>query len=109
MNGNYDPNNPYGGYVPIDPRQMRPRNNNFATASLILGIFSMICMGLLPSVLAIVFAVIDRKQNGSFSTASLVGFILGIIATVIAIPLLIYNMYALMKDMEQLLLIGTLF
>ena len=109
MNRNYDPNNPYGGYEPIDPRQMRPRNNNFATASLILGIFSMICMGLLPSVLAIVFAVIDRKQNGRISTASLVGFILGIIATVIAIPLLIYNVYAMMTEVEQTLLIGTLF
>ncbi|MBQ7376923.1 MAG: hypothetical protein IJW71_01200 [Clostridia bacterium] len=109
MNGNYDPNNPFGGYVPIDPRQMRPRNNHFATASLILGIFSMICMGLLPSILAIVFAVLDRKQNGSFSTASLVGLILGIVATVIAIPLLIYNMYTMINEVEQLLLIGTLF
>ncbi len=88
---------------------MRPRNNHFAIASLILGIFSMLCMGLLPSVLAIVFAVIDRKQNGSFSTPSLVGLILGIIATVISIPLLIYNVYTMINEVEQMLLIGTLF
>ena len=106
MNYHYDPNNPYG-YDPIDPRQMMPRQNKWAFASLILGVLSMLCFGVLPSILAIVFAVLDRKQNGSFTKMSLVGLILGIVATVISVPLLIYNLYILATAGPEALMMVT--
>lgn len=59
----------------------------FAIASLVLGIFGILCCCFWPvggtcAILALVFAIINRKQNGTFSGLSIAGLVLAIIGLV---------------------------
>lgn len=65
---------------------------NFAIASLILGIVSILticccCINLIPAILAIVFAVIAKKRDGKMPTMALIGMILAIVAIVLTLIL----------------------
>ena len=73
-------------YVAAPPPPAPPEvGNGYAIASLILGLVGFFCCsGCFPpiSILAIVFAVIDRKRRGSFRGNAIAGLILGIIGLV---------------------------
>lgn len=60
----------------------------FGIASLVLGIFGILCCCFWPvggtcAILALVFAIINRKQNGTFSGLSTAGLVLAIIGLVL--------------------------
>ena len=64
-----------------------PRSRAWSVASLVLGILSVLCCcvaygGLVMGVLAIVFAVISRRNLGYFDGMAIAGLVLGIIGTV---------------------------
>lgn len=72
-----------------EARPIAARKNGFAVAALVLGIISLVCccfdyFSLILSILAIVFAAIDRKQNAVMNGISRGGLICGIIAAVLA-------------------------
>ncbi|MBQ8173899.1 MAG: DUF4190 domain-containing protein [Clostridia bacterium] len=64
------------------------RKNGFSIAALVLGIISIVCccidyLGLVCAILAIVFAVLDKKRNAAMNGMALAGLICGIIGAVI--------------------------
>ena len=64
-----------------------PRSRGWSVASMVLGILSVLCCcisygGLVMGLLAIVFAVISRRNLGYFDGMALAGLVLGIIGTV---------------------------
>lgn len=66
------------------------RKNGFSIAALVLGIVSIVCccisyLGLVCAALAIIFAVLDKKQNEGMNGMALAGLICGIIGAVIAV------------------------
>ena len=66
------------------------RKNGFSIAALVLGIVSIVCccisyLGLVCAALAIVFAILDKKQNAGMNGMALAGLICGIIGAVIAV------------------------
>lgn len=69
---------------PVFAEPLQEPAKGYAIASLVCGIVSFFCFGIVLGVLAIVFGNIAKKQgnNGSMAKA---GFILGIIATVLSL------------------------
>ena len=114
----YDPyrgsrqNSPYGMPQPPAPK----KQNGFATASLVCGIFSLLnlcCftfpMAIIMGVGAISFAVISRKGQ-KMSGPATAGTVLGAIAIVLGVLEFVYAMYAytIMKDPENIAAINRL-
>ncbi len=127
MNNDFNPNeqNTNTGSTPETPLyfdagplgfEQNKVPTGFAVASLVLGIISIVCCCLYPvalalGILAIVFAVINRRQAGTFSGLSTAGLVLGIVGTVLALYLLIDSIVnpvsqeeldALLKEYENL-------
>ena len=74
---------PYGGQPPAAP------SNGMGTAALIMGILQFFCLGIIGSILAIIFGKIGMNKaaageatNGGSAKA---GFILGIIGVILSI------------------------
>lgn len=68
----------------------KPVSQSFGIASLVLGIVSVVCcclgpVGLVLSVLAIVFCVLDCRRQQRFTGMSIAGLVLGIIGIVLGI------------------------
>ena len=100
MNGNY---NGYGGYNNGGSNNdenrgysfqtimdIKSRNRGFAIASMIIGIFSILCCcwvysGVILGALAIIFAVVSRVKMGYFDGMAIAGLVLGIIGLVFAV------------------------
>lgn len=83
------------GYFTADPSftaplidEKPPVKQTFAVAALVLGIIGLVCncccfcLPFVCSVLAIIFACVDRSKAGSFRGYALVGLILGILGAV---------------------------
>lgn len=82
----YNQNQPYQ----YPQYQEQPESGkNFAIASLVLGILSLVCCGsFIFSVLGVIFGVISRqrqKENNGMATAGLVLSIIGIVFSIIGI------------------------
>lgn len=100
--GNPNPNGFNGGYNPNFNNMFAPpppTYNGFAIASLVLGIVSIVCccleyFALVPSCLAIIFALVYRTKTGRFSGVALGGLICGIVGTVFIVALIIYSIVA---------------
>lgn len=105
--------NSFGGF---EPAQKKPQNN-YAIASLVLGIVSLLCcccccfvetIGLIimgvSAILAIVFAFLSKKNaNGKMDAKAIAGLILGIVAIVILLLCLasIIGVYSMMGSVPQ--------
>lgn len=81
----YGQNNPYGNPYGTNPN-MKPTQpyQGFAIASLVLGILSFFCFGIIAGGLAIVFATI-AKNNGNKSGMATAGLVCGIIGVVLTL------------------------
>ena len=74
-----------------------PKTKGYAIASLILGIFSVVCccvswLGLIAGAGAIVFSVLSRRHLGYFDTMTVVGMILGIFGVVFGILTIVFTL-----------------
>lgn len=82
-------------------RNGKPKNIGFSVASLVVGIISVVCCcfgwTFIMGILAIVFAVISRKNLGYFDGLSIAGLILGIFGVVFGVAIVIAN-YCLVTD-----------
>ncbi len=79
MNQDMNQNTVYMGQPP------KQKSVGFSVASLILGIFGLLCcclgpVSLLIGLLGLIFALVGRSQNGSFDALSISGLICSIIA-----------------------------
>ena len=75
-----------------------PRSRGWSVASMVLGILSVICCcitygGLIMGLLAIVFAVVSRRNLGYFDGMAIAGLVLGIIGAVFGIMTIISDIY----------------
>lgn len=101
-------NNAPSGYTAPFVDEKPPIRGTFGTLALIFGIFGVVCCCCCPvfpmiaSILAIVFAVIDRKRFSSFRGITVAGLILGIIGTVLGIYMCVQlsSVGAVMGDPE---------
>ena len=104
--------NYFGGFEPV---QKKPQNN-YAIASLVLGIVSILCccccfadaIGLIimgvSAILAIVFAFLSKKNNnGKMDGKAIAGLILGIVAIVMLLLFLaaIVGVYTMIGQVPQ--------
>ena len=113
MNNEFNFQSNYNGF---EPTQKKPQNN-YAIASLVLGIVSILCcccccfvetIGLIimgvSAILAIVFAFLSKKNaNGKMDAKAIAGLILGIVAIVILLLCLasIIGVYSMMGSVPQ--------
>ena len=79
-------NNDY--FSPLD-EQPPVVKKGFAVASLVLGIFGLVCcclgpVGLIMAILSIVFAIVDRVKAKSFRGLAIAGLIFGIIGLLLS-------------------------
>ena len=110
MNGNGYDNNPFEEKNDDYLFQMvtgrgRRKTYGWSLASMISGIFSVICCctgyaGIIFGVLAIVFAIISRKNLGYFDGMAIAGLVLGIIGFVLGLALII-STYTVDEDMLE--------
>ena len=76
---------------PVQPINMPRESNNYAVASLILGIISVVlCCCCPPAIivtgaLAIVFAIIARKKEGRMNGQAIGGLVCGIVSLVLSL------------------------
>ena len=105
--------NSFGGFEPVQKKSQ----NNYAIASLVLGIVSILCcccccfaetIGLIimgvSAVLAIVFAFLSKKNaNGKMDAKAIAGLILGIVAIVMLLLFLaaIVGVYTMIGQVPQ--------
>lgn len=99
MNGNEFNNNPFEedneDYLfKMVTNNGRRKTYGWSVASMVCGILSVICCclgyaGLVLGVLAIVFAVISRKNLGYFDGMAIAGLVLGIIGLVLGVALIV--------------------
>lgn len=105
--------NTFGGFEPVQKKSQ----NNYAIASLVLGIVSILCcccccfaetIGLIimgvSAVLAIVFAFLSKKNaNGKMDAKAIAGLILGIVAIVMLLLFLaaIVGVYTMIGQVPQ--------
>ena len=86
QNSNYQQEPSFDPYAP----PARKQSNAYAIASLVLGIVAIVCcciseLSLICSVLAIVFAVLSRRQTGFFDGMSTAGLVCGIVGAALAV------------------------
>ena len=105
--------NSFGGFEPVQKKSQ----NNYAIASLVLGILSILCcccccfaetIGLIimgvSAILAIVFAFLSKKNaNGKMDGKAIAGLILGIVAIVMLLLFLaaIVGVYTMIGQVPQ--------
>ncbi len=75
--------------------------NGFAIASLVLGILSILCccqpmIGGICSILALIFSIVSRKQNGRFNGLSIAGLVLAIIGLLLFAYMLVCEILVIM-------------
>ena len=75
-----------------------PRSRGWSVASMVLGILSVLCCcitygGLIMGALAIVFAIVSRRNLGYFDGMAIAGLVLGIIGAVFGIMTIISEIY----------------
>ena len=113
MNNEFNFQSNYNGF---EPAQKKPQNN-YAIASLVLGIVSVLCcccccfaetIGLIimgvSAILAIVFAFLSKKNtNGKMDSKAIAGLILGIVAIVMLLLFLaaIVGIYSMIGSVPQ--------
>lgn len=90
-NENFEPN-----YTVINEEfaAAEKRKNGFSVTALVLGIVCIVCccinfISLVCAALAIIFAILDKKKNGSMNGMALAGLICGIIGAVICVYFII--------------------
>ncbi len=95
MNGNNNPFDEGNDYIfkMVTPSGRR-KTYGWSVASMVLGILSVICCctgyaGIVFGALAIIFAVISRKNLGYFDGMAVAGLVLGIIGFVLGAAILI--------------------
>lgn len=102
QNGGYNPQ--YGGQYNQPPYQnFQPNvqpispNNGMATASLIVGIVSLICCGLPAGIVAIILGAIGLSKSktmcGNGKGMAIVGIILGVVSIVFSIAMLVLYLF----------------
>lgn len=96
-NGYYDRSEEMGSHQtnmpPLGANVLHP-TTGLATASLVCGIcgivFSCCCsIGIIPAVIAIILALVDRRQTAGFSGTALGGLICGIIGALLSILVIV--------------------
>lgn len=117
MNGNYngyDNRTPGGGnnyenrgYSFQTIMDIKSRNRGFAIASMVLGIFSVICccstiVALITATLSIIFAIVSRVRMGYFDGMAVAGLVLGIVGFVFAVSMLLLDAFFTEKFLEWL-------
>ena len=75
-----------------------PRSRGWSVASMVLGILSVLCCcitygGLVMAALAIVFAIVSRRNLGYFDGMAIAGLVLGIIGSVFGIMTIVSDIY----------------
>lgn len=68
----------------------QPVSRTYGTASMVLGIISVVCcclgpIGLVLSILAIVFSVVDYRRQKRFTGMAIAGLVLGIVGIILGI------------------------
>ena len=102
MNGNYNGYDNGGSdgtnrsYTFQTVMDIKSRNRGFAIASMVLGIFSILCccsiyIGLITGILAVTFAIISRVRMGYFDGMAIAGLVLGIIGLVFTISIIVVD------------------
>ncbi len=95
----------YTNLPPLNQNVLHP-STGFGVAALVCGIcaivFSCCCgLGILPGIVAIILALVDRRRTSGFSGVALGGLICGIIGTVLAgviIATLVIDTYIVVTD-----------
>lgn len=92
--GQYNPNQQFNQAYQYPQYQETPEpGKNFAIASLVLGIVTLVCCGnIITAVLGVIFGIISKqrqKENNGMATAGLIISIVGIVLWIIAIVFLI--------------------
>lgn len=87
---NNQQNNQNGDFIYKQIMEDKQKNRIWSVGSLVIGIFSVLCCcfewpGLIFGVLAIVFAILSRKNLGYFDGLAIAGVILGIFGTVFSV------------------------
>lgn len=110
MNGNYNGynNGDQGGnrgYTFQTVMDIKSRNRGFAIASMVLGIFSILCccfnyVALIIAALSIIFAVVSRVRMGYFDGMAIAGLVLGIIGLVFAVAVTLVDLVFLNEYLE---------
>ena len=100
MNGNgYNNNNPFdesNDYLyKMVTNNGRRKTYGWSVASLVCGIISLVCCctgyaGVILGTLAIIFAIVSRKNLGYFDGMAVAGLVLGIIGFVLGLALIIF-------------------
>ena len=84
----YQPNN-YNA-APMDPEEKTAKN--FGITSLVLGIVSLFCCGILTSIPGLIFGIISitkKKENNGMAIAGIIISAIGLIATIVAIVVIV--------------------
>lgn len=71
------------------------KNNNYALASLILGIVSFFCCGTVCSIVGLILGIISKKQKPLNNGMAVAGIVLSIISLVLSIVVIIVYLVAL--------------
>ena len=85
-------------------------SKGYAVTSLVLGIVSLVCccltsVSLICAVLAIIFAVVSRRQNGTFSGMATAGLVCGIVAATFGVVSIISSILNPVSDADLQLLL----
>ena len=91
------PENPIPPHYDFVYGEEKKPGNGFAIASLVLGIFSLLCcclwyVSLACGVLSVVFAIVQKKRAGDMGGMALAGMICGIVGAVIALLIFGYSL-----------------
>ena len=96
------------GFPPVDLSNLSWRGRRMAIASFILGIAALLFLflgglwlDLLAATLAIIFAIVSRKQAGKWSGFSIAGLVVGIVALVLTIAFVSIGVYIVLEAMEH--------
>lgn len=87
-------------YTPVaDPAPTG--TNGFGIASLVLGIFGVLCCCCFPlggtcAILALVFTIISRKKLGHFDGLSIAGLVLSVLSLVLCLYMILSTVVAMM-------------
>lgn len=96
------------GFPPVDLGNQAWRGRRMAIASFIFGVAALLFLflgglwfDLLAVVLAIVFAIVSRKQAGKWSGLSIAGLVLGILSLVLTIALIAISVYIVLEAVNH--------
>lgn len=96
------------GFPPVDLEGQVWRGRRMAIASFIFGIAALLFLflgglwfGMIAIALAIIFAIVSRKQAGKWSGFSIAGLVLGILALVATIALVAIGTYIVLEAINH--------